>query len=282
MPGTGSPIARRRELGTMLRTRRTALGITLEDAANHLLVSPSKISRVETGQRNITARDIRDLAVLYRLTDEERELLAELAAGGKTRAWWQPFNLSAAYQTYVGLEAAATAIRDFTLSVVPGLLQTERYARALVRAGYPHMPEESLQQLVQARLERQRRVLREAGTSFTAILDESSLRRVVGGPAAMQDQMKTLLAASELPNVTIRIVPFAAGPLPSATNKFIILSFDGPPEVVFLESLTGQLILERESDLAAHNEAYAALQKLALSAGDTYDMLLSIQREFQA
>jgi hypothetical protein len=265
----------------MLRRRRTALGITLEDAASHLLVSPSKISRVETGQRNITARDIRDLAVLYRLTDEERELLAELAVGGKVRAWWQPFNLSAAYQTYVGLEAAATSIRDFTLSVVPGLLQTEGYARAIVRAGFPQMPDASLQQLVQARLERQRRVLHEARTSFTAILDESALRRVVGGPAAMQDQMKTLVAASELSKVTIRLVPFAAGPLPSATNKFIILSFDGPADVVFLESLTGQLILERESDLAAYNEAYAALQKLSLPVGDSYERLLGLLRDYQ-
>jgi hypothetical protein len=252
----------------------------VDDAANHLLVSASKISRIETGQRNITARDIRDLAVLYQLSDADRELLAELAAGGKTRAWWQPFDLPYYYSIYVGLEADATSIRDFTLSVVPGLLQTERYARAIVRAGDPHMPEENLQQLVRARLERQRHVLHEARTKFTAIVDESALRRVVGGPAAMQDQMKALVTASELPNVTIRIVPFAAGPLPSATNKFIILSFDGPADVVFLESLTGQLILERDSDLAAHNEAFAALQKLALPAGDTYDRLLRLQREY--
>lgn len=264
----------------MLRARRTALGLTVEDAANHLLVSPSKISRVETGQRNITARDIRDLAVLYRLTDQERQLLAELAAGGKVRAWWQPFNLPYSYATYVGLEADAISIRDFTLSVVPGLLQTDQYARAIVRAGYPHMSDESLQQLVQARLERQRRVLHEAGTNFTALLDESALRRVVGGPAVMENQLKSLLKASELPNVIIRVVPFAAGPLPSPTNKFIILSFDGPPDVVFLESLTGQLVLERESDLEAYHDAYAALQELALPAGGSYDRLLTLQREY--
>jgi transcriptional regulator with XRE-family HTH domain len=264
----------------MLRTRRTELGLTVEDAANHLLVSPSKISRVETGQRNITARDIRDLAVLYQLTDQERQLLAELAAGGKVRAWWQPFNLSYAYSTYVGLEEDATAVRDFTLSVVPGLLQTERYARTIVRGAYPHMPEETLRQIVQARLERQRRVLHEAGTNFTAMIDESALRRVVGGPELMQNQLKTLATVSELPNVTIRVVPFAAGPLPSPTSKFIILSFDGPADVVFLESLTGQLILERRSDIEAYHEAYEALEAMALSGGDSYNKILTLQREF--
>jgi transcriptional regulator with XRE-family HTH domain len=278
---TGSPTARRRELGTMLRARRTALGITVEEVANHLLVSPSKISRIETGQRNITARDIRDLAELYRLTDEERELLAELAVGGKVRAWWQPFNLPYYYATYVGLEADALSIRDFAMGVVPGLLQTAQYARAIVRAASPSMPDESLEQRVQTRLERQRRVLHESATEFSAMIDESALRRVVGGPVVMQDQLKTLAAVSELSNVTIRVVPFAAGPLPVPTNKFIILSFDGPADVVFLESLTGQLVLERESDVAAYHSAYATLQELALSADDSNGRLLSLLREYQ-
>jgi transcriptional regulator with XRE-family HTH domain len=281
VPGTGSPTARRRELGTMLRARRTALGITVDDAAQHLLVSPSKISRIETGQRNITARDIRDLAALYRLTDAERDLLAELAAGGKARAWWQPFNLPYYYSIYVGLEADATSIRDFAMGIVPGLLQTAQYAQAVVRAAAVDLSDESIQQLVQARLERQRRVLHEAATTFSAMFDESALRRVVGGPAVMQDQLKTLVTASELPNVTIRIVPFAAGPLPTPTNKFIILSFDGLPDLVFLESLTGQLVLERDSDLAAYNDAYATLDGLALPADDSYERLLAIEHEYR-
>ena len=265
----------------MLRARRTALGLTVEDAANHLLVSPSKISRVETGQRNITARDIRDLAVLYRLTDEERELLAELSVGGKIRAWWQPFNLPHYYSTYVGLEADAISIRDFAMGVVPGLLQTAQYAEVVVRAVAVDMSDESVRQRVQTRLERQRHVLHDAATNFSAMIDESALRRVVGGPAVMQNQLKTLVAESELPNVAIRVVPFAAGPLPVPTNKFIILSFDGLPDVVFLESLTGQLVLERESDIAAYHAAYATLQGLALPADDSYERLLAFEHEYR-
>jgi len=265
----------------MLRARRTALGFTVEDTAQQLLVSPSKISRIETGQRNITARDIRDLAALYRLTDEERELLAELAVGGKARAWWQPLNLPYYYATYVGLEADATSIRDFAVGVVPGLLQAAEYAQVVTRAAAVDLSEEDIRQLVQARLERQRRVLHEAGTNFTAMIDESALRRVVGGPAVMQNQLKALVTASELPNVTVRVVPFAAGPLPAPTNKFIILSFDGPPDLVFLESLTGQLVLERESDLAAYNDAYTTIDGLALPADESCERLLAFEHEYR-
>jgi len=153
-----------------------------------------------------------------------------------------------------------TSIRDFAIGVVPGLLQTAQYGEESSGPWALDMSAEALLQLLQARLERQRRVLREAGTRFTAIVDESALRRVVGGPVVVQDQLKALVTASELPNVAIRIVPFASGPLPVPTNKFIIPSFDVPPDVVFLETLTGRFILVRETDLAFYHEACASLE----------------------
>ena len=277
MARTSSPTARRRQLGSLLRTRRLALGMTVDEVAKHLLVSPSKISRAETGQRSVSARDIRDLAELYRLSAEERDLLDELAAGGKERAWWQPFNLPYSYATYVGLEADATSIRDFALGVLPGLLQTERYAEAVARAMRPSIPAESLSQLVQARLERQRRVLRETRTNFTALLDEGTLRRVVGGEEVMREQARALLTAAELPNVAIRLVPFDAGPLPAPTNKFILLAFDGLPDVVFLETMTGQLFLERDNELRAYQDAFLILEGLALTADETRDRILAFE-----
>ena len=280
MPTPGSPVARRRELGAMLRARRTALGLTVEEAAKRLLISPSKLSRVETGQRNITARDARDLGVLYAFSEDERTRVAELSAGGKARAWWQPFNLPYSYETYLGLEGEATSIRDFAIGVIPGLLQTQEYGEATTRAVYPGVAAETLEGLVRARLERQRRVLHESGTKFTAMIDEGALLRVAGGAAVMRDQVRNMLEAAELPRVDIRIVPFAAGPLPAPVNKFIILGFDGNPDVVFLESLTGQLVLERESDLAAYRGAYEALERLAISADESYERLRSLQRGY--
>jgi len=165
------------------------------------------------------------------------------------------------------------------MGVVPGRLQTAQYAEVVVRAAALDRSEESIRQRVQTRLERQRRVLPEAGTNFSAMIDEGALTRLVGGPAVMQDQLKTLVTAPELPNVSIRVVPFAAGPLP--TNKFIILTFDGPPGLVFLESPTGQPVLERESDLEPYHDAYAVLEELALPAGGSYESLLKLQREYQ-
>jgi transcriptional regulator with XRE-family HTH domain len=271
--GTGSPTARRRELGSILRTLRTDNSLTVEQAAEQLLVSPSKISRLENGQRGASARDIRDLCNLYGVDDETRQLLTDLAAEGKQRAWWQ--SLSLPYSTYVGLEADAVSIRDFGLGIVPGLLQTTDYARAIVHAANPRRGAEELEVLVRARRERQDRVLGTEPPTFSAIMDEAVLHRVVGGPAVMEEQLRWLRDASLRPNMSIRIVPYAAGALPTGNNKFIILSFDRPSltDVVYIESLTGELILERESDLEVYNDAYRTLSDMAASAEDSRGMM---------
>lgn len=270
----------------MLRAMRLAKDLTVEQVAESLLVSPSKISRIETGQRGATLRDIRDLAVLYELDDDVRQLLADLAAEGKQRAWWQPFNLP--YSIYVGLEADAASIRDFALGIVPGLLQTEAYALAALRAGYAHRRSaEELQQMMRARMERQRRVLHSddaPAKEFCTVIDEGVLRRVVGGPDVMSEQVKALAAAAQLPDVRVRIVPFEAGPLPVVTNKFIILSFDRPtmPDVVYLESFTGELVLDHKDAVDQYAEAFDALMAMSLSDEDTLAALASIESDYRS
>jgi transcriptional regulator with XRE-family HTH domain len=264
----------------MLRALRTERGWTVEQVAEQLLVSPSKVSRLETGQRGASPRDIRDLCDLYGVTADQRQVLADLAAEGKQRAWWQPFDLP--YSTYVGLEAEAASIRDFALGIIPGLLQTADYARAAVRAAKPDDPAVIVEQLVRARLERKERLLGADTPTFTAILDESVLHRVVGSPAIMRQQLRELLDASVMRNVSLRVVPFAAGAVPSGNNKFIILNFASPAiaDVVYVESLTGELILDRESDLKVYNRAYETLADMAASAGDTRAMIGSLERSY--
>jgi transcriptional regulator with XRE-family HTH domain len=284
--GTGNPTARRRELGNMLRAMRLAKDLTVEQVAESLLVSPSKISRVETGQRGATARDVRDLAALYKLDDAERQLLTDLAAEGKQRAWWQPFNLP--YSIYIGLEADAATIHDFSLAIVPGLLQTEAYAMATLRAGYAQRRSASdLRQMMRARVERQRRVLHSEGSpakEFCAVIDEGVLRRVVGGRDVMSEQMKALASAAQMPDVRVRIVPFEAGPLPVVTNKFIILRFDRPtmPDLVYLESFTGELVLDHKDAVDQYAEAFDALMAMSLSDDDTLTALASIERDYRS
>lgn len=270
----------------MLRAMRLANGLTVEEVAESLLVSSSKISRVETGQRGATPRDIRDFAALYELGDDERQLLADLAAEGKQRAWWQPFNLP--YSIYVGLEADAASIHDFALAIVPGLLQTEAYAMATLRAGYAQRRSaEELRQMMRARMERQRRVLHPVDTppkEFCAVIDESVLRRVVGGPDVMAEQLKALTVVAQLPDVSVRIVPFEAGPLPVVTNKFIILGFGRPtmPDVVYLESFTGELVLDHQEAVDQYAEAFEALRSMSLSDDDTLAALASIESGYRS
>jgi hypothetical protein len=246
------------------------------------LISSSKVSRLETGRRGASARDIRDLSDLYGLDEKQRQRLTELAAEGKQHAWWQPFALP--YSTYVGLEADATTIRDFGLGLTPGLLQTPDYARAVLEASAANYAPEAVELLIEGRIARQQRVLlAENPPQFRAILDASVLHRVVGSRAIMRAQLQRLLEASELPNVTIRVVPYEAGALPNANNKFIILSFAtlALPDVVFFEGLTGDLYIERKEDIDTYNSAFQALERLAASPERTRGIITSIMRSYR-
>lgn len=280
MPGT-SPTVRRRELGARLKELRAGKGWTVEQVAERLLVSPSKVSRLETGQRGASARDIRDISNLYGLNDDQRQLLADLAKAGKEHAWWQPFSLP--YSTYVGLEADATLIRDFGLGVMPGLLQTPDYARAVLMATVPRRAPDEIEQLIEARIARQERVLSaENPPQFHAILEASVLHRVVGTTAIMRAQLEHLLDASESSNVTVQVVPYEAGALPNANNKFIILSFASAlPDVVFVEGLTGDLYIERKEDIETYNAAFGALEGLAKSPESSRATIVSILRDYR-
>jgi len=264
MSVTVSPVARRRELGSLLRSLRTRTGLTTEEVAERLGVSRSKISRLENGRRGASSADIARLCELYQVDDEYRSRLAELAVEGKQRAWWQRLNLT--YGDYVGLEAEAESISDYALALVPGLLQTPDYARAIVRAGGPALPASIVEERVQARVIRQRLLAAAAGPRFVAVLDESVLHRVVGSPSVMVAQLRQILEMSRLPNVTIRIVPYDAGTVVSGVNKFIILRFAlaDIPDIVLIEDLTDHQYVDGADDVAVYNTTFQRL--LSLSA----------------
>jgi len=232
------------------------------------MISPSKVSRLETGQRGASARDIRDLCNLYGLGEEQRRHLTDLAAEGKQHAWWQSFDLS--YSTYIGLESEATSIRDFGLGVIPGLFQVRDYAQAVTQAvvSVSHHAPGAAERMVEGRMIRQQRILGAGNPpQIETIMDVAVLHRVVGGKAIMRAQLQHLLAVSELPNVTIRVIPYEAGVLPVPNNKFIVLGFAGLalPEVVYIEALTGELYLEQEEQIETYKAAFQALRNLAAS-----------------
>jgi transcriptional regulator with XRE-family HTH domain len=281
VPERRSPTLRRRELGTLLRRLRTERGLTVEQVAERLLCSPSKVSRMETGQRGATARDIRDLCDFYEVTDPgERTRLARLAAEGKQQGWWQSFELDY-FASYVGLEEDATMIRSFKSTVVPGLLQTPAYARAIHDAGEPKFSPEKIAQLIEVRLTRQQALTRESPVQFWAVLDESVLRRLVGGYGAMRNQLLHMVETAQLPNVRIQVIPFDIGAHPAMESSFDILQFGSiAPSVVYVEGLIGNIYLERHADLERYEKSFDRLHSLALSSQDSIELMVEMAARY--
>jgi transcriptional regulator with XRE-family HTH domain len=271
-----SPTVRRRELGAVLKALRTEKGLTAEQVAQRLMVSPSKISRLETGQRGASARDVSDLCKLYGIDGDQRQQLLQFARETKEKTWWQRSALNDL--TYLGLEDAATSISDYGLGIMPGLLQTRDYARAIVQAALPKWVPEEVEQRVEARMIRQGILVRDNPPHFEAVVDESVLHRVVGSPAVMRAQLERLLELSELTNVRLRVIPYDAGALPAGNNKFIVLGFAQPAvaDVVFVEGLTGDLYLDDPRDVETYNITFRALAQMAADPESTREIITAM------
>lgn len=282
----GSPTVRRRELAALLRKLREDQGMSVKQVTEHLLCSPSKVSRIETGHRGATLRDVRDLCDLYGVTDQaERDHLMTLAREGKQQGWWQSYDLP--YSTYVGLEAAAVSIRDYDSAVVPGLLQTAEYARALhedvaPQLAVPRLTPEAIDQRVDERLRRQELLRREtAPLTFWAVLDEAVLHRIIGSPKIMRAQLDHLIGMSDKPNVTVQVLPYTTGAHAALGSSFNILQFAGPlPDVVYFEGLVGWIYLERSEDIARHRDVFERLAEIALSASESLEVIEKTKRSF--
>jgi transcriptional regulator with XRE-family HTH domain len=261
---------------------RLEAGKTVQQVADSLLCAPSSISRLETGQRGANLRDIRDLCDLYGVVDPaERDRLALLAREGKEQAWWQPFDLP--YATYVGLEAAATAIRDFEPGVFPGLLQTPGYARAVHERGMPRLSHAEIEQRVRERLKRQEILTHAGAPNLHAIFDESVIRRIVGGPAVMAAQLDRVIECMALPAVIVRVVPFGAGAHAALDSTFILLEFDPPVTgVVYVEGLAGRMYLERSEDVHRYTEVFEQLCGLALSPQESVALMTEASTAYKS
>lgn len=277
MPEGHSPTVRRRELGALLRDLRLSKDLTVEQVAQHLLCSATKVSRMETGQRGATARDIRDLCDLYEITDPaERERLARLAVQSRQHGWWQDYDLSQ-FADYVGLEAAAASIRDFQSSLIPGLLQTPDYARAVNEVVVPVPDAETLDRQTEVRLKRQQRLTGHPPLRFHVVLGESALHRLVGGPAIMSAQLDRLAELSSLPNVTLQIIPFSAGAHPAMDSTFNILDFEGSvPSVVYVEGLVGWVYVKRPQDITRYEWVFDRLCAVALTPRESIELVAQV------
>jgi transcriptional regulator with XRE-family HTH domain len=277
VPEVRSPTVRRRELGSVLRTLRLDRGLTVEQVAERLLCSPSKVSRMETGQRGATLRDIRDLCDLYDVSDsDQRERLMSLARESKQPGWWQSFALP--YTTYVGLEQAAISIRLYHSAVVPGLLQIADYTRAIHQAGIPRVPDQVIEERVEERSTRQQLLTRANPPVIEMVLDEAVLHRPVGGPSIMRQQLDRIASVAEYSNVTIQVLPYEIGAHPALESDFIMLAFDGEaPSIVYVEGLAGPIYLDRQPDVERYEEVFERLRKIASSPKDSIALLTKIR-----
>lgn len=269
-------------MGFLLRRLRTERQLSIEDVTARALFSATKLSRLETGRVGASPRDIRDLCIVYEITDPaEREQLMSLAKEGKQRAWWQQYDLP--YATYVGLEAEAASISSHNTDVVPGLLQVEGYARAIFEAAEPpHVPA-TIDNLIKARLRRQDALTRDDSPLFHFIVDEAAVRRPVGGPAVMRAQLARIIDVAGLPNVTFQLIPFDVGAHPALDANFVILELRKPMvnDVVYVEGVTGSTYLESQTDLERYKRMFSRLQSIALDPEGSVAMATRIAATYE-
>jgi len=277
----GGPTVLRILLGAQLRRLREAKRITLEDAGRVIRASHSKISRLETGRVGFKDRDISDLLTFYGVTDEkERASLRALAQRANAPGWWHDYSdiLPSWFEAYVGLEEVATQVRAYEVQFVPGLLQSEDYARAVTLLGHDDELPREVERRVRLRMARQAVLERAEPPNVWAVVDEAVLRRPAGSPAVMQGQLKHLLDLAERPNITIQIMPFRAGGHSAAGGAFSILRFAEPdlPDVVYLEQLTSSLYLDKPEVVDSYLKVMERVCMEAATPADSIDAIAAI------
>ncbi len=284
----------RRQLGRYLRDWRTQAGLTIAEASRLMEWGASTLQRLEKGQADrIRTIDVQELCRIYGIPDPVTEGLKGLALQAAVKSWWHAYGdlIPENFDVYVGLEASAKQLTAYQSELVLGQLQTADYARALIRLGKPEESEPEVERRVQLRMQRQALITRKASpANVDVVLDESVLRRVVGGVKVMAAQLRHLADLSTRPNITLRILPFAAGiPLGDSTGPFTVLCFGTDnkgqpvePPVVYVEGFTGDLYLERLADVRRYHLAHECLRRCALDIQESRHLLRQLAKEYVA
>nr|WSY54601.1 helix-turn-helix domain-containing protein [Streptomyces sp. NBC_00886] len=278
----GSPTARRRRLSIELKKLREKSALTCAQVGQALDWSGSKVNRMETGIGRVQPSDIDALCRFYETTDELREFLKSLAREAKTRGWWQVHGAGVPewFNIYIGLEQDASAFRQYQCELIPGLMQTEAYTCELHRTG-AHMSAEDIDRAVRVRMERQAMLSRPDAPDAWFIVNEGSLRNVIGDRALMREQLERVLESAELPSVTLQILPFDSGTYP-ATGTFTLLGFPAPedPDLVYRDGITDAVYLEGEHHVREYTKAFDGLRAAALSPQRSAQLIKTVLKEF--
>ncbi|MGW4717992.1 helix-turn-helix domain-containing protein [Nocardia sp. NPDC004260] len=275
--GTTGSTMPRRQLGRHLRDLRNRAGMTTRVAAQQLEWSEAKIWRIETGQTSLRGLDVEAMCKVYGAPPDLLEPLRALARDTKAKGWWTTYGdvIAEGFDVYIGLEEAATRLSTYENELLPGLLQTEGYTRALCTAAHPELAEHEIDRRVRLRQARQTLVTRaDAPLRLDALIDEAVLRRRIGGPAVTAEQLDHLLRMAQLPNVRIRLVPADCGYHDGmASGRFVLLEFaeagsgERPePPVVYLETFTGPVYVDKEHEIARFRAAFASIEAATIDA----------------
>jgi transcriptional regulator with XRE-family HTH domain len=276
-----SPTVRRRRLGAELRRYRETAGLTIDHVADRLDCSASKISRLETGQTGSSPRDVRDMLTLYQVGEPELEDLMEVARETRQRGWWQPYG-SVLTGAYIGFEAAAQTIRSYEAQCIPGLLQTEEYARSLINAAsYQHVAPDETDNRVRVRLARQELLTQDEPVDFWCVLDEAALRRLVGGREVMQRQLNHLICTVARPNVTVQVLRLDVGAHPGMEGSFVLLAFpdEADTDTVYVTMATGGVFQEKVDELSRYSMIFDRLRDLALPPDESTELMAQLVKE---
>ncbi|MET9845664.1 helix-turn-helix domain-containing protein [Streptomyces ossamyceticus] len=283
MASNVNPTVRRRRLGQELRRLRELKGMTAEEVAERLLVSQSKISRLENGRRSISQRDVRDLCGVYEVEDQRVvDSLMQMAKDSRQQGWWHAFG-DVPYSVYIGLETDAASLRVYDPQVVPGLLQTRPYAEALIAGALPETMPGDIDKRVQVRMRRQERISApESPLRLWTVLDEAALRRVVGNRSLMREQLEYLVEQSQLPHVTVQVIPFDLGAHPGLNGQYAILEFPDASDssVVYIEGVTSDLYLEKPADVQKYSVMYEHLRAQALNVDQSRQFIADIAKDY--
>jgi transcriptional regulator with XRE-family HTH domain len=279
----GGPTTLRMLLGIQLRRLREAANLTPDQAGYEIRASRSKISRVEHGRVGFKERDVSDLLSLYGVTDpRERDRMLALARQANDQGWWAKYDdiMPDWFESYVGLEQATSLIRTFELQFVPGLFQTEDYARGVTMLGHRSAPGYEIEHRVSLRMQRQKILHLDDSPRIWAVIDESALRRPLGGVEVMQAQLRHLIEVTEYPRVTLQVMPFSRGGHPAAGGSFTVLRFAEPdlPDIVYLEQLTSALYLDRRDEVDHYMEVMNRLSAEADTPADSARLLEKIAK----
>ncbi|MFJ8711736.1 helix-turn-helix domain-containing protein [Streptomyces violaceus] len=278
----GSPTARRRRLSIELKKLRERSSLTCAQVGEALDWSGSKVNRMETGSGRVQPSDIDALCRFYDTSDELREFLKSLAREAKTRGWWQQHGSGVPewFNIYIGLEQDASTLRQHQCELIPGLMQTQAYARELHKTG-AHLSPDDIDRAVRVRMERQTMLTGPDAPDSWFIVNEGAVRNIIGDQALMREQLERVLDACELPAVTLQVLPFDSGAYP-VTGSFTMLGFPAPedPDLVYRDGITDAVYLEGEHHVREYTRAFDGLRAAALSPQRSIHLIQSILKEY--